>query len=273
MRLTILGSAAGEGVPALFCVCATCQEARRRGGRDLRHRTAYLWDDVLVDLGPDLYCSTLAHSLDLAPVRHVLITHTHGDHFLPEQLLYRRPGFLVLPPGAHLTVHGNDHVGRALEALEPPLAHLQAEFRLARVGQDIDLGAGHSALPLRAAHDHQEECFLYLLRSPAAAILIANDSDWWPDETWERLAPEHLDVAIIDCTYGVSGKHGGHLGAPEVIRAARELRRLGVLPAAKRVIANHFAHDGRCLQADLEACLAPEGIEVGYDGMVVEIGE
>jgi phosphoribosyl 1,2-cyclic phosphate phosphodiesterase len=84
LRLTILGSAAAEGVPALFCDCPTCHEARRRGGRDLRRRTTYLWEDVLVDLGPDLLSQTLAFGLDLAPLRHALITHTHGDHFLPE---------------------------------------------------------------------------------------------------------------------------------------------------------------------------------------------
>ncbi len=36
MKLKILGSAAAEGVPALFCVCPVCQAARENGGRDIR---------------------------------------------------------------------------------------------------------------------------------------------------------------------------------------------------------------------------------------------
>ena len=271
MQVTILGSAAAEGVPALFCDCATCREARRRGGRDLRRRTAYLWEEILVDLGPDLHGQSLAYGLDLSGLRHVLMTHTHGDHFLPESLLYRRAGFSVLPPQGHLTVHGSDRVGAALAALEFPPAELRVEFQRARVGEEIDLGAGRSALPLRAAHNPAEECLLYLLRAPEAAVLIANDSGWWPQETWERLGQERLDAAIIDCTYGLSGNSGGHMGVPEVIRAAGELRRRGVLAAGGRVIANHFSHNGGCLQAELEARLGPEGIEVGYDGMVVEV--
>ena len=271
MRLMILGSAAAEGVPALFCHCATCREARRRGGKDLRRRTAYLWDDVLVDFGPDLIGQTLAFGLDLSRLRHLLVTHTHGDHFLPEYLLFRRPGYSAVPSDAMLTVHGNEAVRRGVEALPLPLAELQVQCRTIRAGEEIALGEGRSALALRAAHNPEEECLLYLLRSPGGAILIANDSGWWPEETWERLAQERVDVAIIDCTYGLSTNLGGHLPATEVIHAAAELRRLDILSPTGRVLANHFSHNGRCLQADLEARLGPEGIEVGYDGMVVEV--
>ncbi len=268
----ILGSAAAEGVPALFCDCETCHEARRRGGKDLRRRTAYLWDDVLVDLGPDLFGQTLAFGLDLSRLRHVLITHTHHDHFLPEHLRFRRSGLSVVPADAHLTVYGNEAVRRGVEALGLPLPDLRVDCRTVRAGQEIALGEGRAALALRAAHDPEEECLLYLLRAPEGTILIANDSAWWPEETWQRLAEERVDAAIIDCTYGLSGNQGGHLSATEVVRAAAELRRLGCLTESGRVIANHFSHNGRCLQADLEVRLGPEGVEVGYDGMVVEAG-
>ncbi|MBR4222457.1 MAG: hypothetical protein IKR81_14960 [Victivallales bacterium] len=56
MRLRILGSAAAEGWPAMFCSCPACQKARANGGKDLRRRTAYLLDeDTLIDYGPDIY--------------------------------------------------------------------------------------------------------------------------------------------------------------------------------------------------------------------------
>jgi phosphoribosyl 1,2-cyclic phosphate phosphodiesterase len=271
LRVTLLGSAAAEGVPALFCDCDTCREARRRGGRDLRRRTAYLWDDTLVDLGPDLLGQSLAFGLDLSRLRHLLITHTHEDHFLPASLAYRRPGYSMVPPAAELTVYGNATVQRRLEALDWPLADLRLAVCVLRPGEEVRLDGQRSALALRAAHNPAEECLFYLLRAPEGAILIANDSAWWPEDTWQRLGEERLDVAIIDCTYGLSDNLGGHLPAAEVVRAAAELRRLGILSPTGRVIANHFSHNGRCLQADLEARLGSEGVEVGYDGMVVEV--
>ena len=54
--LTILGSGAAEGIPASFCDCRICREARKSGGRDIRMRTAYsLNERVQIDMGPDFF--------------------------------------------------------------------------------------------------------------------------------------------------------------------------------------------------------------------------
>ncbi len=58
MRLTFLGTGAGEGYPDIFCECERCREARTLGGRNLRLRSSLLVsDDLLLDLGPDLVAS------------------------------------------------------------------------------------------------------------------------------------------------------------------------------------------------------------------------
>ena len=52
--IQLLGSAAAEAIPAIFCDCRICREAWRLGGKDVRMRTAYkLNDHVRVDFGPD----------------------------------------------------------------------------------------------------------------------------------------------------------------------------------------------------------------------------
>ena len=274
MSLTILGSAAAEGVPALFCNCQTCHEARCRGGKDIRRRTAYLWNhEVLVDLGPDLFGQQIAFSLDFSRLRHVLITHSHMDHFYPESLFFRHSGFSAVPEGSWLTLYGSRKVADLLhQRLAPPVEECSADFCVVRPGQEIDLGGGRTVLCLAAAHDAAEECLNFLLRSPKETILVGNDTGWWPEETWERLAEERLDVVVLDCTYGLGNTYGGHLGVEQVLAARQELLRLGALHASSRVVANHFSHNGHCLHADLQAALEPEGIEVGYDGMVVTVG-
>ena len=48
MKITFLGTAAAEGIPALFCNCQCCTEARRRGGKNLRTRSQSLINDDLL---------------------------------------------------------------------------------------------------------------------------------------------------------------------------------------------------------------------------------
>ena len=53
-KVTILGSAAAEGIPAMFCNCRVCVEAWKNGGKDIRLRMAYKFNEhVRVDFGPD----------------------------------------------------------------------------------------------------------------------------------------------------------------------------------------------------------------------------
>jgi phosphoribosyl 1,2-cyclic phosphate phosphodiesterase len=50
-----------------------------------------------------------------------------------------------------------------------------------------------------------------------------------------------------------------------------ELRKRGVITAATRTIATHFSHNGKFLHEDLVRALMPQGIEVAFDGMTVEV--
>ena len=45
MRIKFLGTAAAEGVPAVFCNCETCKRAKARGGKDVGTRSQILIDD------------------------------------------------------------------------------------------------------------------------------------------------------------------------------------------------------------------------------------
>lgn len=47
MKIKYLGTGAAEGIPALFCRCAICNEARKRGGRELRTRSQAIIDDKI----------------------------------------------------------------------------------------------------------------------------------------------------------------------------------------------------------------------------------
>lgn len=82
MKLKYLGTAASEGVPALFCNCKYCKKARKLGGKNIRTRSqTMINDDLLVDFGPDTYLHVLQNGINLLDIKNVLITHCHQDHF------------------------------------------------------------------------------------------------------------------------------------------------------------------------------------------------
>ncbi len=100
MELLILGSAAAEGIPALFCRCPLCRRAQALGGRDLRARCGALVNGhILVDLPPDIYHAKLCYGLDLAAVDVLLNTHAHADHFAPAELAMRSSRYYCHIPG------------------------------------------------------------------------------------------------------------------------------------------------------------------------------
>ena len=46
-KIQILGSAAAEAIPAIFCNCRVCREAWKNGGKDMRLRAAYTLSKLL----------------------------------------------------------------------------------------------------------------------------------------------------------------------------------------------------------------------------------
>lgn len=94
MRIQYLGTAAAEGIPAIFCECDTCKKARSLGGRNIRTRSqAIINDRLLIDFPADTYMHFLQYNLPLAKIKHCIITHSHADHLYPNDLQMRKNGF------------------------------------------------------------------------------------------------------------------------------------------------------------------------------------
>jgi len=273
VTFTILGTGAAEGWPAMWCACAACREARRLGGPNIRRRTAYqLGERIHIDLGPDSFAQMLHFGLRYDRLEHLLMTHSHADHLCPEELHYRSRGFVAGEPPAHLTIHGNAQVEERIRGVGSALEDCRAQFHRITPFEPIGLGEGVVATPILADHaGADEQAVNYLLEREGRTLLQGNDTGWWPEESWEFLATQRLDVAIIECTYGDHRGGAHHLGAEDVLDVRDELAKLGALAADCRVITTHFSHNGRWLHARLEEFFAPHGIEVAYDGMTVEL--
>ncbi|MEA4863692.1 MAG: MBL fold metallo-hydrolase [Victivallaceae bacterium] len=278
MRLQILGSAAAEAVPALWCDCECCTYARKHGGKDLRRRCAYWVDgDTLVDFGPDAFWQSVEFGIDLTAVKRILFTHSHEDHLNLVDLEWRTPGF--------------SHVSNTLKLFAPDGVYKRLSKWLSELGMSIDrlsvdpvtlddsgcavADGDLEIVPVPAAHMPNELCLNYILKRGGRSVLIANDTGWWTDASWELAAKHHLDAAVIECTMAFFKNDldwdTGHMGVHASLRFRDKLVEIGALDKGARAVVNHFSHNGMPFQAKLEEYFAGTGIEVGYDGMVLDI--
>ena len=63
MKLQYLGTAAAEGIPAVFCECENCIKSKENGGRNIRTRSQALIDDcILIDFPQDTYNKKLSYN-------------------------------------------------------------------------------------------------------------------------------------------------------------------------------------------------------------------
>lgn len=284
MRIQILGSAAAEAVPALWCECECCEYARKHGGKDIRRRCSY-WvdDDTLVDFGPDANWQSVEFGIDLTRIKRVIFTHSHEDHLDPVELSWRAQYFSRVTK--MIKLFGSRRVHERI--LSAPLLSGFTFDRYNEVAEKlhfepVELTPGSETLDgdleiiaVPAVHDPKEDCLNYILRRGGRSILIANDTGWWSEAGWDFVSRYRVDAAIIEATFALSEGNldydHGHLGAHAAIRFRDELVRRGTLPAGAKVVVNHFSHNGNPLHHKMEAYFAGSGIEVGYDGKVIEI--
>lgn len=277
MFLKLLGSAAAEGWPAIFCACDACVQARALGGKDLRRRTSYqLGSDLHVDFGPDSYCSMLQFGLDYSRLHHLLITHSHGDHWFPSELRLRREGYgyNVHTP---LIVHGNERVGRELAALGDDYESMRLGFHQVVPYERIVLDEEWSAVGFPASHADGEEALNYLFTTRDRNLVIGNDTGWWKPEVWDFLQTQKLHLVVMDCTAGPKGPGprdaekswigSHHLNCEWVVEVRDELARRGALAEDCTFVANHFSHNAGWTHQQFEEFFVPKGILVGYDGL------
>jgi phosphoribosyl 1,2-cyclic phosphate phosphodiesterase len=273
MRLTILGTAAAEAWPAPFCRCRACQEARRRGGPNLRSRAgALLDDDLKIDFGPDTVMQLIRAGRDLCDLKTIVFTHQHSDHIVPSELEWSGGVFTNTPPAEPIVVYGNEDVCEMIHMTYPDPRKLNLEVRMPmETGIPVRTPTGDTILPLLA--DHVAGSFvLRIERADGRAVFWGHDSGLYPADTLdalEKAGPVH--IATFDCTYGgAKSSNRGHMGIDGVVEMVTELYRRGVVTAETKLVATHFSHNGGLLHEELVEAFLPHGILVAYDGILIE---
>jgi phosphoribosyl 1,2-cyclic phosphate phosphodiesterase len=271
MDITFLGTAAAEGYPGIFCVCANCQKARRLGGKSLRLRSALLVnDDLLIDYGPDLLAAAQRLNRSLWGVTTGLVTHAHMDHFFTGHFGMRCAPFSGKLPPPDLRLFAPQDVEKLLKEEYPDLGALHMQLQTVQAF-DAWVSSGYRFTAYRAYHALESlEALFYSIDDGQHAFLYATDTGPFPEDTRQALAGRSFDAVILEETLG-DGQYDQHLGFDTFLEQVRWLRAEKMIRPGGRVIAHHFSHYSNPVHEQLEAILNPHGVEVAYDGLVVTL--
>lgn len=287
-RSLFYGTGAAEGIPDPFCGCYLCQYARTHGGRDVRTRSMFrVSPDMLVDLGADAYTQANRFG-DLQELEHVLITHTHEDHFCYMMMSVWDMATHRSVPTLHyyFVEKGFDIV----EELRRNPVFMKGKLpRLEERGilkchqlnffETYDIG-GKQVTPLKGHHfgNMDDQSANYLITMPdGKSLYYGCDTGKYEPETLEYLRGRKIDVLVSECTNG-DGEDAmpdpTHLSFTTALATIRTLREMGTLGDDSRVYLTHINHLHRAhhnrLQAMWDETGLPNKCTVAWDGLEFE---
>lgn len=274
MKIKYLGTAAAEAIPALFCDCHVCEKARRNGGKDIRTRSQSLIDGgLLIDFPADTLSHVIHQGLDLQSVEALLITHTHQDHFYPQEFQHRAEPFAhsIEKP---LDVYGNDMMFKTATKMMDEDRHGESmkkvwRFHMVNAFEPFLIGK-YRVTALKARHDPTQNCYVYLIEKGNQSLLYAHDTGLFEEETWSYLAGKRLDLVSMDCTMMALDQNHYHMGFSGNIEMAKKLRELNCAHKDTVFVCNHFSHNGLWSHDQLVEKAKSHGFLATYDGLEIE---
>ena len=235
------------------CDCGTCRSGDPRDRR-LRPSIFLEGDDgvrVLVDAGPDLRAQALAH--DLRRIDAIVFTHGHADHILGLDEI-RRYNHLQRAPMACLADHETVADIRKMFAyiFDPatPKGGGLPQLETFTIAGPFCIGRSEF-VPVPIMHGSRP-----ILGLRVGSFAYLTDCNQIPDSSLPLL--EELDVLVLDALRDRA--HPTHFSLGEAVDVARRL-------SARRTYFTHMCHD---LQHAATCARLPAGMELAYDGLVVE---
>ena len=255
MRVTFLGTGTSVGVPAVTCDCDVCTSDDPRDTR-LRPSVLLEWNgaSVLIDTSTDLRAQALR--LPIREIDAVLYTHHHADHILGIDDLriynWRRGGPIPIYGSAATLERIARTFWYVFEEKKSP--HTRPTLERRPVTDAAFELLGRTIQPVPVLHGDLE-----ILGYRVGRFAYLTDVSAIPHSSADLLVD--LDVLVLSALR--TRPHPTHLSLDQAIA---ESKRIG----AARSLLTHLSHEipHRAVSANL-----PEGVELAYDGLQLDIEE
>lgn len=287
MKLTFLGTGAGEGYPGYWCECPHCTYARKHRGKNLRTNSSMVIDEeLLIDMGPSCFDNAARFGVNLSKIKTLLVTHPHEDHLQPQHLYWRNtdesllpltyvekmrhggPRFTDIP---QLNIYGNSFVMETLGKSLDDMEELKINLHEIREGKE-EKTDGYRILPVRGNHGSQQGfSHSYIIQKDEKTLLYALDSGSYDEDQFALIQEYQYDAVIMEGTTGLNEQYGGHMCLVNNIRIRERLKENKCLRENSRFLLTHLSPHW-CPPHDwYESIVASEGLELAYDGLQIEI--
>ena len=274
MKILYMGTSAYDAIPAPFCKCRICQNAYKLGGKEVRTRNQALVDDsLLLDFNGDTISHFVRYHIDSTKINTSLITHSHTDHFCPEDI--------VIPQYSSNSAKVDFYVGqdgykkltkRIASSANPTLARENLKIHLVKPSDEF-LANGYKVLALRANHDLNTSPLNYLIEKDGKSLLYAHDTGIFFEETYKLLeGRKTLDLISLDCTGGLAKSEwiDIHMRLGTNLDVLKRLKEKGLVDEHTKVVISHFSHNGNSTHEEIEKEASKYGIITAYDGLEIE---
>ncbi len=294
MECRFLGTGAAQGFPPVFGRSNFYTQIRESCRQEIRSRTGFRLGNMhQIDISPDITWQLARHELDLYDLEHLMITHTHGDHFAPLEVfdamimtaeipetVSDRPVKLYLSRAAaswlkdsYLPSQKNFLTRRILEKLEDHIDVVALQYY-----QQYQAGMlrFETVKGFHKALGEDEFSINYLLSNGQRNLLFACDTGFYSDDTWEYLKGKTADIVVMDATFGTMPDRGDvgdtHLNFETFHAQLDKMASIGFIDKDTEIYATHISCANGKSYEELQAVLDGYGwgTVLARDGMVIQ---
>lgn len=267
LKVTVLGSGTSHGVPSIGCDCPVC---RSTDPRDRRTRPSIHIElqagapqpplaravrSILVDTSTDLRAQALAN--DIRRVDAVLFTHGHADHVLGLDEMRRYNQMQRAPIGCYTNAGTVADLRRMFSYIFAPSGQWGGgipQLRLFSIAGAFTMG-GAEIVPIPLFHGG-----LPVLGFRVGPFAYLTDCNRIPEESWPLLTDGGgVRVLVLDALR--ERAHPTHFNVSQALDVVSRMK-------PERAYFTHICHD---LPHAATCARLPEGVQLAYDGLVLEI--
>ncbi|MBI5810741.1 MAG: MBL fold metallo-hydrolase [Deltaproteobacteria bacterium] len=252
MKIIVLGCGTSTGVPVIGCHCGVC---RMPDPKNRRTRASLLIQtsgrNILIDTSTDLRAQALASNIER--IDFVLFTHPHADHIhgIDELRTFNMAQKEAIP------CYGNGYTIKRIRRVfdyifeEGIKENWRPNLTTAIIDSEVSL-AGIKVTPIEILHG---DTTILGYRIGKAAYLT--DCSFIPDSSLEKL--RGLGLLVIGALR--YKPHPTHFSIDQAIELSSAVK-------PGRTVLTHLSHN---LDYTADNAKLPKGVELAYDGMVIEV--